>query len=527
MKSRFAMFFVVITLFAALAIPTRLAAQDNHNNHKHHHYQLIDMGTFGGPMSFINLPFNAVPALNSQGTTVGSSATSIATTSTSNYFVCNVPNIFHAFESQNSLTVDLLALPPEETDCSNAVSINARGETVGASENGIVDPVVGLNELRAVLWKNGEIVDLGTLGGNHSGAIGINNKGWVVGFALNTVPDPYSILDAQIFGSSNGTQTRAVLWQQGQMHDLGSLGGPDAVASFVNERGQIAGVSYTNSTPNPATGFPTEDPFLWRDGTMLDLGTLGGAYGYAVGLNNRGQVIGYSSLAADPGACLTSGPGSPNCDPFLRDQGSLIDLFTSTIGGSPTFVFAINDTREIVGGADFSGTGGSPLDAYLWRNGMATDLGHLSDCFSLAFTINSHEQVVGGTFSCADGTHSRAFLWENGTMVDLDTLVPPGSPLQLVEAVTVNDRGEIAGNGVPLGDARKDFGTLGHAFLLIPCDENHPNLEGCDYSLVDAVAAAPQQSPAVRNVPSRTLPQSVLRRLSLYRFPGFAFGPRN
>src|SRR5262249_1497220 len=131
------------------------------------------------------LSFNAFPALNTQGTTVGSSATSTATTSTSNYFVCFgpagvTPNIFHAFASQSSLTTDLLALPPAETDCSNAVSINARGETVGTSENGIVDPVVGLNELRAVIWKNGEIIDLGTLGGNHSGAIGINNKDWVV-----------------------------------------------------------------------------------------------------------------------------------------------------------------------------------------------------------------------------------------------------------------------------------------------------------------------------------------------------------
>jgi probable HAF family extracellular repeat protein len=176
------------------------------------------------------------------------------------------------------------------------------------------------------------------------------------------VADPYSILDAQIFGSSNGTQTRAVLWQRGQTHDLGTLGGPDAVASFVNERGQIAGLSYTNSTPNPTTGFPTEDPFLWRDGTMLDIGTLGGVYGYSVGLNNRGQVVGYSSLAADPGACLTSGAGFPNCDPFLWNQGKLIDLFTSTIGGSPSFVFAINDAEEIVGAATFPN---APFDAYL------------------------------------------------------------------------------------------------------------------------------------------------------------------
>ena len=525
MKTRLMIAIGALTAAAALALPLRLAAQNKNVRHRFHHYQLIDMGTFGGPMSFINLPFNAVPALNNQGTTVGSSATSIASTSTSNYFICNgpggdVPNIFHGFQSQNNLTIDLLALPPEETNCSDAVSINARNETVGTSENGIVDPVVGLNELRAVAWKNGEIINLGTLGGNHSGAIGINNEGWVVGFALNAVADPYSILDDQIFGFSNGTQTRAVLWRQGQAYDLGTLGGPDAVASFVNEQGQIAGFSYTNSAPNSATGFPTEDPFLWRDGTMLDIGTLGGVYGYAAALNNLGQVVGYSSLAADPGACLTLGPGSPNCDAFLWDHGTLIDLTASTIGGSPSFVFGINDAGANVGGAVFPN---APFDAYLWKKGVATDLGHLNDCESLAFAINSNGQVVGGTFSCADGSHSHAFLWEDGTMVDLDTLVPAGSPLQLVEAATINDRGEIAGNGAPQGVARKDFGTMGHAFLLIPCDEHHPGVEGCDYSLVDAKEqrAAPSDMRKSAQTPS----PAWWRRNS--RFHISALGPKN
>jgi probable HAF family extracellular repeat protein len=499
---RLARYLIVVAATLALpvmsAFPIRAAAQE------HHHYKLIDTGTFGGPMSFLNLSANGVPALNIQGTTVGDSNTATLQTSISDGFVCagtfsGVPYVFHAFALRNGVVSDLGALPPADENCSNAGSVNANGEISGTSEVDEIDPVLGTKKFRAVLWKEGEIVNLGTFGGAYSvgGVVAgaINNHSQVVGAALNAIPDPFSLL-YQLAGSPNGTQTRAFLWQNGHMLDLQTLGGPDAWAYFVNERGQIAGESYTNSTPNPVTGVPNLDPFLWQHGTMLDLGTLGGAFGQPVGLNNRGQVIGYSSLAADPGACLTGGSGAPNCDVFLWDQDKLIDLTTNTIGGSPSYVFGINDATEIVGAAAFPN---AQFDAFLWRKGVATDLGHLEDCGSLAFSINSHSQVVGGTFACAGG-HSRAFLWEHGSMVDLNTLVPPGSPLQLVEAVTINERGEIAGNGVPLGLPPTDFFTLGHAFLLIPCDEGHPSIEGCDYGPVEVSAVAASHTTSHREM---------------------------
>jgi probable HAF family extracellular repeat protein len=109
------------------------------------------------------------------------------------------------------------------------------------------------------------------------------------------------------------------------------------------------------------------------------------------------------------------------------------------------------------------------------------DMGVLpGDIQSWANNINSKGQAVGTSFPA---TGARAFIWQNGVMTDLNTLISPGSPLYLLEAFGINDRGEIAG-----------FGQLSNGehrgYLLTPCDENHPNLEGCDYSLVDGNATA-------------------------------------
>jgi probable HAF family extracellular repeat protein len=347
MKSRCLICFTAITLFAALAIPAPLATQDNreHTN-RHHHYQLIDMGTLGGPASFLSSPDNSVYALNQRGVTVGGSATNTPLSATSDPFVCGgleglIPNVNHAFVWRHGVVTDLGALAPVMDHCSLATSVNASGEIAGISENSEVDPLLGVNEIRAVIWEEGEIKDLGTFGGTLSLAAGINNKGHVIGGALNNVPDPFSIFDFQITGSSNGTQTRAFVWRDGRKVDLGTLGGPDAFAIWINEPGQIAGSSYTNDIPNSSTGFPTYEPFLWENGQIQGLGSLGGVDGFPTGLNNRGQVVGGSSLAVDPGACFIAAVnsqefGNPNCHPFLWDKGKLIDLITRTSGGTPS-----------------------------------------------------------------------------------------------------------------------------------------------------------------------------------------------
>jgi probable HAF family extracellular repeat protein len=522
--------FSALTLLTALAIPVSLAADDDDgdHHHKHHHYQLIDMGTFGGPNS-------SSPSLNARGVTAGWSATSIPKVPTSNPLVCGGVDGFGsvvtvAFRWQNGILTNLGALPGAPSNCSEPFSVNDHGGIVGTSENGQVDPLTGGNETRAVMWKDGEIKDLGSLGGNQNLAFWINNRGQVVGWSLNAVPDPFSMIDSLFFATANGTQTRAFLWEHGHIKDLGTLGGNDAAAGFINERGEVAGTSYTSTVPNPVTGLPPADPFLWEpptqqfpDGRMIDLGGFGGANGFSNALNNRGQVIGGSSIATNPGACFFLN-FFPDCHPFLWDQGKLIDLSTTSIGGSPLSADWFNDAGEIVGFATFPN---APSDAYLWRTGVATDLGHLKgDCFSRAWGINSLGQVVGDSLAC-DGSFHHAFLWENRDLVDLNTLIPPGSPLELVgtgplsqvEVPNINHRGEIVGIGVPPGCPPGIAGLCGHAFLLIPCDEHHPDVEGCDYSMAEAPAAT-QVSPAAL-IPASRMPVRMLNR---FRFP---WGQRN
>jgi probable HAF family extracellular repeat protein len=414
MKSRFLMCFAAITLFVALAIPVSLAAQEHPT--RHHQYTVVDIGTFGGPASYINNQFSlgAPNQINSRGTTVGASATSIPSPGDSNTSICEgldgiLPFVFHAFKWQDGAVTDLGTLPGTD-NCSVATSINANGEIAGYGENGLIDPLIGIRQVRALVWENGEIIDLGTFGGNQSVLSNINNRGQVAGSATNAIPDPFSLY-YQLGGLTTGTQTRAFLWQNGRKQDLGTLGGPDAEGFFVNERGQVIGDSYTNSTPNATTGLPTLDPFLWDRGTMIDLGTFGGTFGSAGLLNNRGDVVGTSNL-----------PGDQTSHIFLWRRGKLVDLFTTTIGGSPITANQLNESGEIVGYADFPNR---PHHAYLWKNGVATDLGTLNgDCFSEAVALNSGGQVVGSSIAC-DFTSSRSFLWENGSMVDLNTLIPP------------------------------------------------------------------------------------------------------
>ncbi len=415
-------------LFAALAVSVPAGAWQTS-------YKLIDTGTLGGPTS--SMGFEGARNLNNRGTLISGADTALQ----GPCVICIDGYVAHGVRWRNGVLTDLGALPGANT--SGAVWISDSGQITGLSETGVIDPLTGSTEVRAVIFEDDRVIDLGTFGGNESAGISVNNRGQVVGCATTAVLDS--------FGGAcfNSQQSRAFLWQDGVMQDLGTLGGPDAFALVVNASGQVAGWSYTGSTANAATGIPTQHPFLWENGTMLDLGTIGGTVVYQInGLNNRGQVIGGMYVAGDQ-----------SYHPFLWDGKSLKDL--GTFGGDSGAAISINDPGAVVGWACIP-PGCPTAHAFLWQRSALTDLGVLAgSACSIAYSVNSRTQIVGTSDDDCHLTNAHAFLWEDGSMSDLNTLIAPGSGVQLVVGLNINERGEIAAQGV------LQNGDL-HAFLLIP-----------------------------------------------------------
>jgi probable HAF family extracellular repeat protein len=295
----------------------------------------------GGPASYVTEPGlgRGLLVLNSRGEVAGK-----ADTSTPDNASGNCPPICFDTKVFRWLNGVLTPLDGLSTviDNSDVGSINQRGWIAGNSATGDMDPITGAQMVHAVLWMKDKPLDLGTLGGLESSAAYVNDGGEVVGFTtINTIPDPFSFLGGSI---------HPFIWKNGVMCDLGTLGGPDAsVAGGCNAERQnlVTGGSFINSNVNLNTGIPTVHAFLWQNGKMTDLGNLGGTLAgpfvdAAQCVNNRGQVAGVSSL-----------PGDQIFHPFFWDHGVLTDL--GTLGGDFAITSWLNDVGDVVGGTTTAG----------------------------------------------------------------------------------------------------------------------------------------------------------------------------
>ena len=365
------------------------------------------------------------------------------------------------------------------------------------------------------------VQDLGTLGGTSSLAGGLSNSGWVEG--RSTLP--------------GDTVTHPVLWRKGVMTDLGTLGGPNADAGYrPNDIGNVGGASEDGS-PDPFAenfcGYGTNLiclPIVWWNDIkkMTPLPTLGGNNGWAASINEQNEVAGVAENTSQEPTCagtrqvfqfkpviwargriheLPTFPGDPvgmawginywgqatgysgNCTTvfhaLLWQDGKVIDL--GNLGGTMNNAGVdINNLGQVVGNSDLPGD--TTGHAFLWqrRTGMM-DLGTLpGDVGSDGDGINDLGQVVGGSWD-AEG-NDRAYLWQNGVMTDLNTLIPPDSPLYLIEATgTINDLGQIAGIALQISTGEV------HAFLATPTARHWEILEKPKVVLPETVRKLLQQ----------------------------------
>jgi probable HAF family extracellular repeat protein len=437
-----------LTLFTMLSSRAHLAAQQDPSTAKtpKYPYKLIDLGTFGGPRSYQSANFQGSRILNNAGVVSSYADTTAPDPFAPNFCFDADCLVAHAYRWHDGVLQDLGVVAKGYS--SLVASINDLGWGMGAAQTGALDS--GQPQNVAVLWTNRKLINLGTLpGGSESIGISVNNFGQAVGISNNGIPDPYAPIQ---FG-----QNRTFLWEHGHMFDIGTLGGPDALPGGAcnNQRPDtIVGNSYTSFMPNASTGVPTMDPFLWDNGTMIDLGNLGGTSSTAECLNTRGEVIGNSNL-----------PGDQIFHAYVWRDGQMQDL--GTLGGNTSQAIWINDAGEIAGVADLPTPG--LHHAVVWRHGHIHDLGTVNgDACSAATVVNSRGQVIGTSTDCAKALH--AFLWEAGSpMRDLNTLIAPGSGLVLSRAIDINDRGEILVQSRPLGTPPQDDDDLGHVVLLVPC----------------------------------------------------------
>ena len=273
-----------------------------------------------------------------------------------------------------------------------------------------------------------------------------------VGFGLRVVCTRIGILVAGVVLAGLLTGSAGAVAPAFEMVDLGTLGGTFSYARGVNDAGQVVGRSAT-------AGNAASHAFSWTEGGgMIDLGKLGGDDSEAVAVSDSGQVVGRSSTAVN---------GSTHAFSWTA-AGGMVDL--GTLGGNSSEAVAVNGAGLVVGWSYTAGDRDRHAFSWTAAGGMV-DLGTLGGPSSQPSGVNDAGLVVGNS-STAAGAPTHAFSWTTaGGIVDL---VAPG--VSYSYASGVNEAGQVVGQFGATGSSSShpylwsktggmvDLGTLGGDF---------------------------------------------------------------
>lgn len=260
-----------------------------------------------------------------------------------------------------------------------------------------------------VAWNgmpNLEPLDFGS-GVVESFASGINSNRYIVG------------------SRDAGAGLHAYRLHEGQVLDLGTLGGALSSASAISDAGIIVGES-------GITGGVANHAFQW-DGVMTDLNLPIGPNNSAWDVNEAGAICGWM------------GSSAINRTGFIWNNGDVVNLGPIP-GGVSSNAVAINNKIQVCGaGVVRNPNGGSPLThAFFWENGVMTDIGVLPGYTRSAGRDISDQSIVVGICTGGSGVFNHGFVWRDGVMRDLNELISRNLSLEIRAANAINFSGQIA-----------------------------------------------------------------------------------